>query len=95
MVKWTLRRSGALRTTIIIKYHVSQDAVGWLRGQAAITERQALAFIRRHAHELTGLHVLGIDAQGEPCVVHTDDVVSVALADEGFVFYVGHEDAVV
>ena len=88
-IRWTLRRSGAVRTTIAIRYHVSRESVRWLQDHAGVSERQSLDFIRAHAHQLADFHVLGIDNEGDACVVHADDCST--FLEDGFEFYDGDE----
>lgn len=50
--RWSLRKSGQVRTTVCVNYHVPKDLVDWMHEHAGMNERQALAFIRSHIGKL-------------------------------------------
>lgn len=52
--RWTARKSGDVRTTVHVRYHVPRDLVSWVAGQLDWTEARALRWVRQHVVTLAG-----------------------------------------
>ena len=74
MSRWTKRRDGTVRTTVVLKLHVPRDLVDWLIEHSEITSQaQALQWVRRNVGHLTDeWRVLACDTGGFPHLVHAD-----------------------
>lgn len=94
-VRWSKRKSGTVRTTIRVNYHVPQEMVEWIIENTAggiRNQTEALKFIREHVGSLSdGWHTIAAQPRGygeyDLMVCHSDE--SGELEGDGYYVYEG------
>lgn len=87
--RWSLRKSGEVRTTVRVNYHVPKAIVDWMQEHnPRLTTIEAMRWIKEHMHELTDdWKILAIDPDGDMLTISVDDIDS--ATSEGYNVYEG------
>ena len=71
--RWTRRRSGDVRTTIRVEYHVNKELFDWIQERTRWSEAKTLWWIRQHANDIYEQWCAVAIVDGEPEVRNEDE----------------------